>query len=218
MKRVLGCLTVAVVLCAGVALADEPVAGQGWSVTSGKTVGDGNTFLHVQGGWPGLSAGLLHGINSTTDIGGRFSFNYGLGGDFSGELTPSLQLQGLSRITLLDTAKYNLGLEFNPGLGIWFFSNGGGAHFGLTLPVNLVFGIPVSSSVMATAGIDLPLLIIFADSSLVALPILFGGGFEYYIDQNMAFTFKLRMGPFIGISNSGTDFAADILAGIAIRM
>ena len=35
--------------------------GQGWSVLSGQTVGQGNTAFVGQVGWPGLSASLLHG-------------------------------------------------------------------------------------------------------------------------------------------------------------
>jgi hypothetical protein len=231
MKRVFGCLTAALVLCAGVVSAEEAAGGgQGWSVLSGKTVGDGNNFLHGQVGWPGLSAGLLHGVSPTTDIGGRFTFDYGFEGVFGGSLVPNLKLQGLSRLSLLDTPKYNVGLEFNPGLGLYFFpgvdintvfgtfSAGGTTRFGIVLPINLVVGIPVSSAIMASVGMDLNFVITFGDNAPLVMPLLFGGGFEYYIDQNMAVTFKLRLGPAIGISNSSTNFAANILAGLAIRL
>src|SRR5215218_989355 len=52
--------------------------GQGWSVLSGKTVGQGNNVFFGQVGWPGISASLLHGGTDRFDIGGRFAFNWGV--------------------------------------------------------------------------------------------------------------------------------------------
>src|SRR5260370_6189744 len=52
-----------------------------WSVLTGETVGNNATAVHVQGGWPGISATLLHGYTPTVDFGGIFTFYYGVVAD-----------------------------------------------------------------------------------------------------------------------------------------
>jgi hypothetical protein len=178
--------------------------GQGWSLLSGKTVGAGSTALHFQFGWPGVSVGLVHGLRNNLDLGGRFTFNYGYEGITSGVI-PGLKLQGLLRVNFVERGRFNFGMEVAPGPMFYFQSNGF-TRVGLVIPAALQFGIAVSSAVMVNFGFELPMFVQFTPSAPLTtganipglyVPILFGGGIEYFIDRNLALTFNMRMGPTI---------------------
>ena len=49
------------------------------------------------------------------------------------------------------------------------------------------------------------------------LPILFGGGFEYFIDSKLALNFNLHMGPAIDTPTGLAYFDLDALFGLAMR-
>lgn len=184
-------LVLLVALAATPALAQR---GQGWSVLSGQTVGAGQTAFHGEVGWPGLGLSLLHGSNDRFDIGGKFTFNYGVEGVV--DLTdPGIKLQLLARLKLVDTARFNFGLRFEPGP--FFYFQNGGTMVGLALPVALDFGIPVGSAVMVNFGMELPLWVTFGEGGGASVPVMFGGGLEYFLDRNMAVTFRMMMGPTI---------------------
>lgn len=189
--------------------------GQGWSVLSGETVGSGRTVFHGQVGFPGLSATLLHGNSDKVDLGGRFSFNYGQEGIVDA-INPGLKLQGLMRINLAKSGKVNVGLALEPGVLFYFY--GGGTDIGMAIPLKLAVGIPASSALMINVGMDLPLWIRFNRGSTVVIPILFGGGLEYAIDQSLMATFNLRMGPSIATAGGGTSFTLESLIGIAVKL
>jgi hypothetical protein len=213
----------AVQLCAVVGmlalLPDQAAArtAQGWSVVTGETVGTNVHVLHVQVGWPGISATLLHGYTPTVDLGGIFTFNYGYEGDVN-FVHPGLKLQALLKATLMDTPKYNLGVTFAPGGFVYFF----GSNFtvgGIVFPLGLVFGLPASSAVNVAFNFDLPMFVSFGDFSHFTVPILFGGGVEYFLERNMALTFNLRAGPIIYAGTaSGTDFDLQALFGLAFKI
>src|SRR4051812_29129745 len=57
----------------------EPT-GTAWSATAGRTVGNGNTVLQAEAGWPGVGFTYLHGANERTDIGFHVGLNYGFEG------------------------------------------------------------------------------------------------------------------------------------------
>lgn len=187
--------------------------GQGWSVLSGQTLGAGKNAFHGQIGWPGLSGTLLHGVNGNTDIGGRFGFNYGFEG-FVNDVNPGFKLQGVLRHKFAQIEKVSLGLKFEPGMYLYLDH---GADFGITLPVGFVVGIQASSALMINAGLDVPLSILFGDNSTAIVPILFGGGAEYFLDQRLALTFNLRMGPSIITAWEHTEFTMETLFGVAYR-
>jgi len=187
--------------------------GQGWSVLSGETVGSGRTAFHGQVGWPGLSGTLLHGVNDKVDIGGRFTFNYGQEGIVS-SVVPGLKLQGLMKFQLAQ-AKVNFGLMLEPG--VFFYFHRGDTDIGMTLPVKFLVGIPASSALMINAGMDIPFQVYFGQGSTAVIPILFGGGLEYFVDQSLGVTFNLRMGPSIVTRGGNVEFTLESLVGVAYR-
>lgn len=201
-------------------------SGEGWTVTTGETVGTNNTVVHFQAGWPGVSATLLHGYTPTVDVGAIFSFNYGYEGDVN-VVHPGFKLQGLGKATLIDDPKYNLGVWFAPGVLTYFFGNnctfgfctGVGTLFGLAFQTGLIFGLPVTNVVNVAFNFDLPMFVTFGDFGSFTIPILFGGGVEYFLEKNMALTFNLRAGPMIfAKSGYGTDFALQALFGLALKL
>jgi hypothetical protein len=215
------------VLAAGSAGAQESTGysgggGQGWSVLSGETVGANRMALHGQVGFPGLSLGLLGGVGDRLDVGGRFTFNYAQEGITDRDFTPvpGLKLQGLVKLGLLQGPRINFGVTFEPGVLMYFYNNV--TVVGLPLPIGLVLGVRASSALMFNASLDVPLYVVFdtapfGDTSGVWVPILFGGGLEYYLDRSLAFTLKLRMGPTIVPYLARARFTTDALIGIAYR-
>ncbi|WNG60374.1 hypothetical protein F0U59_40945 [Archangium gephyra] len=212
-----------VLLVSGAALAQEEGAtysrGQGWSVLSGQTLGSG-TAVTGQVGWPGLSLGLLHGATSRFDIGGKLTFNYGHEGIIT-SVVPGLKLQGWLRLMLLQTSRVNVGLTFAPGPFFYFYERY--TEVGLTLPIALTVGIPVGSALMLNVGLDIPFYVVFGTGGGVVVPVLLGGGLEYFLDRNLAVSFNVRMGPSVG-SYSGffedrtrARFTLEALLGIAYK-
>ncbi|HXN41462.1 MAG TPA: hypothetical protein VN918_06710 [Myxococcaceae bacterium] len=196
-------------------------AGQGWSVLTGQTVGDNATAVHVQAGWPGISATLLHGYTPTVDLGGIFTFNYGVEGDVN-SVYPGLKLQGYAKATLMETPKYNLGVWFAPGPLLYFFPSSpfySSTVFGITFASGLIFGLPVTNVVNVAFNFDLPMYVTFGTIGKFTVPILFGGGVEYFLEKNMALTFNLRMGPVIYTGTpSATNFDLMALFGLAFKI
>jgi len=212
------------VLCfASVALAQEQGRasygrGQGWSVLSGQTMGQGGTAVVGQVGWPGVSVGLLHGATSNFDIGGKLSFNYGREGIVT-SVVPGLKLQAWVRLMLVESARVNVGLTFAPGPFFYFYDLG--TDVGLSLPVGLNVGIPVGSALMLNAGLDIPFYVIFGSGGGPVFPILVGGGLEYFVSREFAIHFNVRMGPSIfpyeDFRVGRARFTMEALFGIAYR-
>ena len=54
-------------------------------------------------------------------------------------------------------------------------------------------------------------------SGQLVLPVLFGGGIEYFFERNLALTFQLKMGPMIFTRDGSSDFDLQALMGLAFR-
>ncbi|QRN99780.1 hypothetical protein JRI60_12495 [Archangium violaceum] len=223
MKRGISMGVLLGLLCvSSVAMAQEGVSygrGQGWSVLSGQTLGNG-TALVGQVGWPGLSLGLLHGATNKFDIGGKLSFNYGREGIVT-SVVPGLKLQAWLRLMLLESSRVNLGLSFAPGPFFYFYERY--TDVGLSLPIALTVGIPVGSALMLNVGLDVPFYVIFGSGGGPVFPILVGGGLEYFVDRNLAVTFNVRMGPSIFPYDDfryrgRARFTMEAMFGIAYRL
>ncbi|MFY2561343.1 hypothetical protein ACN469_27325 [Corallococcus terminator] len=211
MKRLVpGVLLACLLALPGSALA----RGQGWSVLAADTLGRGNTAFSGQIGWPGLTLGVLHGTSERFDIGGKFSFNWGREG-WVRDTAPGIKLQAWMRWELARTNKVSFALTFQPGP--LFYFHDGDTDVGLALPVAFVVGIPVSSALMVNVGIDMPFHVYFGENIGPVIPILVGGGLEYFIDSRLAATFNLRMGPSLIPDWDESEFAMEALFGIAYR-
>lgn len=226
MKPILFWLALSVLLSSSAALGEEtnggaPAAhrGQGWSLLSGQTVGQGRTGLLGQVGWPGFSLSVLHGAATRVDVGGRFSFNYGYEGIVT-SVIPGLKLQGLLRVGLLDRERASLGLHFMPG-PLFYFPGRFDTIVGMALPVGLTLGIAAGSAAVVNLGFDLPMFVTFGPGGGLMLPVLMGGGIEYFVDRDLAVTFNTRMGPAIDATRTRyytANLAFEALVGVAYRL
>jgi hypothetical protein len=215
--------------------------GQDWSLVTGQTIGGGATSIHVQAAWPGISLSVLHGGSAGFDFGGIFTYNYNYEGDVRASF-PGIKVQGYLKGTLVKTPRYNLGLWFAPGMLAYFLGQNfctpivigtytpdvtvtgvvnsctgvGGTQYGVTLPVGLVFGVTASDKVKLALNLDVPFFLTFGDYGTPTIPILFGGGVEYFLDRSTALTFTVRTGPMI-FTKYGTDFTFQALLGVAYR-
>ena len=218
-------------------------AGQGWSVVTGETIGGGATSVHVQGAFPGLSVSAVHGYSPDLDLGGIFTFNYNYEGDVRASY-PGIKLQGYLKATVLKNPRYNLGFWLAPGMLTYFMGQSfcmpmifgthtvdgsfytagnvcdsyGGTQLGFAFPAGLVLGVPVRENLNIAFNIDLPLFVSFGDYGTLTVPVLFGGGVEYFLERSTAVTFNVRTGPMIFTrSGYGTDFTFHALLGLAYR-
>ncbi|HET9035255.1 MAG TPA: hypothetical protein VFN45_03595 [Myxococcaceae bacterium] len=211
MRRLVVWMALLVGLVAGNARAQD------WSAMSGQTLGSGAGMIWGQFGWPGISADLAYGVSPTLDLGGRFTFNYGEEGiTDTGVL--GLKFQFTLRGQLVRKPKFDMALRFDPGLLLYFPSNT--TVVGMTFPMGLEFGFPITPVFRANASFDLPFWITFSPSPVVGyIPILFGGGVEYLVQRDLALTARLKMGPTI-VTRSTTRnafFTLYFLFGIAYR-
>jgi len=212
-----------------------------WSVTTGQTIGSGATSIHVQAAWPGLSIGVVHGGTPGFDFGGVFSFNYNYEGDIRASF-PGIKVQGYFKGTLVKSRRYSLGLLFAPGMLAYFLGHNhcnpvifgthtvdgsfyslanictgvGGTQYGAAFPVGLAFGVAASEKVNLALTLDVPFFITFGQYGAPTIPILVGGGVEYFLDRSTAVTFSLRTGPMI-FAGYGTDFTFQALLGLAYK-
>jgi len=215
MRQIIRLCAAAALLWGGTATAQ----GQHWSVLTGKTVGSNDNVFHLQAGWPGISATLLHGVTPRVDLGGIFTFNYGFEGDVNLPTRPGLKLQGLIRVNLFDSRKLNLGINFAPGP--FFYFRRSITEAGIAVPLGLVFGIPVTSAMNIGLAFELPMFVVFPSGLLdgqLVLPVLFGAGIEYFLVRSIAVTFNMRMGPIIYTAYGIADFDFQGLIGVAIKL
>lgn len=188
-----------------------------WTVDSGQTIGDGNSVLRGQIGWPGIYGDYIHGLSSTFDIGGRFGFDWGgYGGATYAGAGVGLDFQLLLRIQAFDIGGYKGAFTFNPGFILRFPT--GGSQAGITFPIGAQIGFPINDKFVVNASLELPFFVTFGTGSAFFIPILLGGGVEYQLQPNLAFTGKLALGPSIGTGGAGTVFDLQVLAGVAYKL
>ncbi len=218
MKRLSSVVVLAVAVWSGAAMAQRTDTayvgsrGQSWSVLSGRMLNSGDA-LHLQLGWPGLSATYLHSVSPKFDAGARFTFNYGYEGVTT--VNAGLKLQALAKINLVDTGRLAAALTFSPGAFVYFT---GGTVFGITMPVGVVLGIPVGDAITLNFGMDAPFNVRFVGGGQFDLHLLFGGGLEYAIDRNLMLTLNTRFGPAINFNSGSGQFAFDALMGVAFKL
>lgn len=170
-------------------------SGQDWSVIGAKTLAPGANLLEAFAGYPSISAGYLRGVASGVNVGARVGFVYGVEGMFR-ETGPGFKAQGLLKLRLLDSGRVSMAVTFEPGL-LYHSSFLQGARVGLTFPIGFRLGIAASSAIAVAVVVDLPMWVEFGTFGGFNLPILTGGGVEYFITSQLAAFVRVRIGPTI---------------------
>jgi hypothetical protein len=200
-----------------------------FSVIGGDTVGASANVLEASLGYPGLTLGYVHGMRRDLDLGGRVEVN----GTYEGlTFAPTMGVkgQGLLKIRLMEAGRTNLGLELAPGLMAYNtrFGTAGGAVLG----AGVKFGIRATDKLGIGIATESPLFFAFAPLRVpdvsgpysvvypggLYVPVLFGGGVEYAIAQNLLLTGDLRMGPTFITATSNAMFTLQAKAGVAWRI
>ncbi|MDQ3263284.1 MAG: hypothetical protein M3Y59_06450 [Myxococcota bacterium] len=216
-------LCVVVVAAAVPALGQDEqirVRSQGWGVISHQTVGQGNTVLGLQLGFPGLNLGLLHGLQKNLDVGGRLSVNYAYEGMVR-QIHPGLKVDLLGRLKLLEGQRLGLGLNFGLGYTVTFAPAGRTVQ-GISLPLGFVAGFAIGSALTASFSVDMPLFVTFGTDGGLTVPILGGVGLEYFIDKSLLLNFGTKMGPALNPTglfiNRSAEFAFQVYLGVALKL
>ena len=92
-----------------------------------------------------------------------------------------------------------LAVTLEPGV-LYYASFLQGPRVGLTIPVGLRLGIAASSAIAVAVLVDFPMWVEFGPFGGFNLPILTGGGVEYFLTSQLAVFFRARIGPTIRTS------------------
>jgi hypothetical protein len=187
-----------------------------WSATAGRTIGQGNSALQAEAGWPGIGFTYLNGIDSQSDIGLHLGFHYGLEGTTN--TTAGVNLAVPYRRTLGGIGDTAIAFETQPGLDL--YGNNGGLLFGVGGPLGVVVGFKLSPQVTLDAAADVNVLWSFSNPAGFLFGPQVGGGGEYLIDPNLAVTARVRVGPEFALDTAGhgSQTAFQTLLGLAWNM
>jgi len=184
----------------------------GWGLHSGDTLRSGDNMLYGEVGWPDLSLGFQHGMSEKVDLGFRFSLLYGA--EYTVGTHLGLGMRVPIRIAPVKRDKFSFMIHFDPGIKFDSFGGncgfngyfyGCGLRFGLWIPFGLEFGIHLTREATLQFGMEMPVYVNFTNGVYGGIPILFGPGFEYAIDDHMAVGLNTKFGPSI-LAVSGTGF------------
>ncbi len=188
--------------------------GQTWSVVGARTIAPGANLVTGELGYPAISASYVRGVVPGLNLGARVGFIYGLEGLLT-DTVPGLKAQALLKFRFYDSGRLSLGVTFEPG----FFVGDSylqGTRGGINLPVGFRLGIAASSALAIGIQVELPMWFEFGAFGGFNLPILSGGGVEYFLTSSFAVYAKARIGPTIRTGRP-TQVAFDAGAGVAYR-
>lgn len=194
---------------------------------SGDVLRPGDNMIYGELGWPEMVFGFQHGVSPTVDVGFRFSLIYGY--EYTCATAIGMGMRVPIRITPVRTGKVSFQLRFEPGLKFDKFSNsfGGdrscsigdapfivdGLAFGLWIPFGMDVGIHLTREATLSFGMDAPFYVNFTNGVYGGLPLLFGPGFEYDINDQMAVGANIKVGPTIGAASDCVGNVCQSLSG-----
>ncbi|APR83096.1 Hypothetical protein A7982_08445 [Minicystis rosea] len=176
----------------------------GWGLHSGDTLRGGDNMLYGEVGWPDLSLGFQHGMSEKVDLGFRFSLNYGY--DYTTLTHIGMGMRVPIRISPVKRGNFSFMIHFDPGVKFDSFGGncgglngfyGCGLQFGIQIPFGLEFGIHFTREATLQFGMEMPIYVNLTNGVYGSIPILFGPGFEYAIDDHMAVGLNTKFGPSI---------------------
>ena len=190
--------------------------GEGLSLHAGRPLGNDNTTVFIQGGWPGITAGMLRGVTDQTDLGGKVAFNYGVEGIVTA-VNLGFKAQGMLHVSLLNQGPFSLGFHFEPGVMTYFIQ--ANTMAAVTLPIRMAAGFAFNSSLVGHFSTELPLYLTFGAGGGAVLPLLFGAGVEYFMGRSFGLLFLTKLGPSFDLRENGqTELAFEALVGVVYRI
>jgi hypothetical protein len=175
-----------------------------WSIVTGETVVPGRDVASFELGWPGLSAGYLHGLSENTDVGVKFDLLYGNENTTNSKF--GLGLNAPLRLVVSRQDKILIGLHVDPGVRV--YTGQGSTDFYLRFPVGGTVGIQAAPEVRIAVGVDLNMALQIPNRTFMEISPLFGFGVEYLVDKDLQIGLNTRFGPqFYTVSGANADFA-----------
>ena len=195
-----------------------------WSVHTGETVALGQNVVSGSVGFPGLSAGYIHGLTPDSDIGARFDLLYSLENTthttFGVGLAAPYRLVVMRNNNLSVLVHADPGIKLYPSVGAGTDSRGNSTSstlFGLSAASGVQLGIQLMPNLRGEVGVDLPLTLYVTPSLDLAVSPQVGGGLEYYLDKNLSVGLDTRFGPLFVPTTSGAGsqfaFRTQLVAG-----
>ena len=193
----------------------SPAGDHDWSATAGRTVGEGNSVLQAEAGWPGIGFTYLKGANATTDIGFHVGLNYGFEGTTNSVVGLNLAVPYRHVLGVMGDTTFTF--RTDPGLTVY---GNHGALVGVGGPIGVVAGFHVSPRLTLDVGADVPVLVSFSNPAGFLFGPEAGGGGEYLLDDNLAVTARFRVGPEFALDSAGTGHqtAFMTLIGLAYNL
>src|SRR5438105_14968936 len=114
-----------------------------WSISTGETVSPSHDALAFELGWPGISAGYLHGLSENTDIGVKFDLLYGWENTTNSKF--GLGLAAPLRLVVSRKDKVLLGLHVDPGVRV--YTDSASTDFVIRFPVGGILAIQATPEV-----------------------------------------------------------------------
>lgn len=189
--------------------------GQTWSAVGPRTAVPGARVLEAEVGYPRVSVGYWQGVLSGLNVGGRVSFAYGFEGMLR-DVAPGFKVQGLLKYRFFEGQQVSFGVTFEPGLFV-HSSFVQGTRTGLALPVGVRLGIAASSALAVAISVDAPFWFEIGRYEGWNVPILTGGGVEYFITSQWVVFFKARIGPTLRGGGRATEVTLDASLGAGYR-
>jgi len=188
-----------------------------WAYMAGDTVGEGNSVIGAELGWPDLTLAFVYGTGERTDVGVKAQLIYGTEGTTVTQFGFGLKVP--IRFNLVKKNKFSMLLHADPGLKLYsgdkllngFKVTPSKLAFGFTLPVGLQAAYSPNRAVSVGVGADLDFSMFFAGYFTPAFIIapMFGPEVEYRIDDEVVVGLNTRFGPMIGIpSDDFENFGA----------
>jgi len=178
---------------------------------SGDVLRPGDNMIYGEVGWPELVFGFQHGMSDKVDLGFRFGLIYGY--EYRPYTVLGLGMRVPIRITPVKTGRVSFQIRFEPGLKFDAFGSGGcrtrlagglvviedcayagGLAFGLWLPFGLDVGIHLTRDAHLSFGMEAPFYVNFTHGVYGGIPLLFGPGFQYDINDHMSVGANLKFG------------------------
>jgi hypothetical protein len=184
---------------AAFAVGSEARAQAGWGLHTGDTMRSGDNLVYGEFGWPDVSLGIQHGFSDRIDLGFRLSLDYGA--DYTTITRVGLGMRVPIRIAVIKGPKISANIHIEPGIKFDAFNP---VLFGLQIPIGFELGIHIIPEATLSFGFDMPFYINFTNGVGANIPILFGFGFEYHVDEHIAIGLNTRFGPSIETADGGT--------------
>lgn len=202
-----------------------------WAYMAGDTVGEGNSVIGAELGWPDLTLAFVYGTGERTDVGVKAQLIYGTEGTTVTQF--GFALKAPVRFNVIKKEKFSLLLHGDPGIKMYTGEKlldgtkltRSKLSFGFTLPVGVQAAYSPIRALSVGVGADLDFSVFVAGYFTPAFIIapMFGPEVEYRIDDEVAIGLNTRFGPMIGIGSDdfehfGTFGSAETQTKFAFRV